>query len=182
MTRLYDQADYIGGMSGGQYVYNYKACIPGSLSENCEALTIPHTLVDPCNPPDSVDLADLVDQSYTITQGMQSYTHPQPTISPLFCEVSTTYSMPSHTLTTNPISEPTAGSRRFDIFYDADLRPITESQTPLNTVVNVRGHSKYTYGGALDFEKTVSKDFDLTILNPCIDTAYFEILPRALPP
>ena len=54
--------------------------------------------------------------------------------------------MPTHTLTEDPISEPLADTRRFEIFYDADLRPITENQNPLNTVVTTTGYSKYTYG------------------------------------
>jgi len=38
LTVSYDSDDYLNGMSGGQYIYNYKVCIPNSLFENCEDL------------------------------------------------------------------------------------------------------------------------------------------------
>ena len=67
MTTTYNSQNYIDGMAGGAYTYKYKVCIPNSLSENCQDLDVVQTLVDPCNPPTSINLAPLTDQTYTIT-------------------------------------------------------------------------------------------------------------------
>ena len=59
MSTTYDSTDYLGGMAGGDYTYKYKVCIPNSVPENCADLNVEQTLIDPCNPPTSVDLPAL---------------------------------------------------------------------------------------------------------------------------
>ena len=55
--------------------------------------TYTFTLVDPCNPPDSVTAGTpLTNQEYTITDNTQTYTHPENwVITPDYCPLSYTY-------------------------------------------------------------------------------------------
>lgn len=38
MFRTYDSNDYLNGMSGGDYYYNYDVCIPDALITHCVQL------------------------------------------------------------------------------------------------------------------------------------------------
>lgn len=177
MTTTYDSGDYLGGMAGGDYTYKYKVCIPNSVPENCADLDVEQTLVDPCNPPTSVDLPALENQTYVLTDTSFPYTHAAPVVDPDYCEVSTSYNIPAFIDGSTAVSEPVNDDKTFNIFYDDNLNPLDEG--PTTVTVTVTGSSKYDYG-ADNVSGTDSEPFDVDYENPCIDPAYVNIVPKTM--
>jgi len=90
--------------------------------------TYTFTLVDPCNPPDSVTAgAALENQEYTITDTTKTYTHPENwVITPAYCPLSYTYEIAD--ITNMPgASAITRVDKTFSFYYDSDLIPLEES-------------------------------------------------------
>ena len=90
--------------------------------------TYTFTLVDPCNPPDSVTAGvALENQEYTITDTTKTYTHPENwVITPDYCPLSYTYEIADITNMTGA-SAITLDGDIFSIYYDSDLIPLEES-------------------------------------------------------
>ena len=105
-------------MSGGNYIYKYQACIPNSIRRNCEPLNIGHTLIDPCNPPNSISLPTLDTKTYTITDTLKQYEHPEAIVDPPYCKVSFEYDLPILNNGVTPVSYPVPDSRTAEYFYD----------------------------------------------------------------
>jgi hypothetical protein len=111
MVRTYDSSHFLGGMSGGDFTYEYTVCIPNSVPENCAALNVPHKMIDPCNPPSSVVQLALTNQEYTITGVFMPYVHESFTMEPNYCTQDIQYTIPAN----SGITEPTGDDLTFNI-------------------------------------------------------------------
>ena len=69
--------------------------------------------------------------------------------------------------------------RTFNIFYDANLAPLTEG--PTTVTVTVTASSKYDYGVGNNFSTQDDETFDVNYLNPCINSAFVDIVPATMP-
>ena len=87
-TWNFTPSDYTSmGIPPGDYTFTY--CVVSGAEK--ETFTINVTLPDPCDPPTSFSVADFVDQSYTLSDVGQEYTHPAVTIEPDFCTFDPVY-------------------------------------------------------------------------------------------
>ena len=60
VKRTFTSTDYTNGLTPGTYVTTYKVCVTEALTV-CEEITVSHTLLDPCDPPNSVTLGEMTD-------------------------------------------------------------------------------------------------------------------------
>lgn len=102
-----------------------------------------------------------------------SYTLPVTTIDPAFCVIDFTYTVPD---LANGNSAITRTEQVFDFFYNTDLSPVTPTPQTLTVTVLATSDSLYTKANAAS---TVTKSFDLTFSNPCIDLTYVKLDPPA---
>ena len=88
------------------------------------------TLIDPCNPPNSLTPPNLVDQVYTLTDpNAPSYTIGEFTLDPAYCENPITLEYSITALTSvepgAPTSAITQTDKVFDFFYNFELKDLT---------------------------------------------------------
>ena len=77
----------------GEYTVTITGTADHSVDQVTKTATFILTLVDPCDPPDSLISADFTNQEYTITNDSHpDYVHPEFEISPDFCTFEYSYS------------------------------------------------------------------------------------------
>ena len=129
------------------------------------------SLVDPCDPPQSITSPGLTNQVYTITDANATpYTHPSFTSDPVYCPIEYTYSETKLSAGDSAISSLGATT---EFFYDKDLAPLGQTQT-----VTVTATSNSIYG-TTQTQVVQSDTYELSFLNPCIDTNFVTLTPTA---
>ena len=101
-----------------------------NTAEQCIIVEV--ELKDPCNPPDLVQAAPLMDQIYIITDpNHPDYELPEFTVQPDYCEV--VYGCDLGSIINDQGAPDTAitqrDSKTFEFFYDKDLAPVRLAQT-----------------------------------------------------
>ena len=144
---------------------DYTVTITGTVAKKptlSDDATFTITVVDICDPPSSLDTADLTDQLYPLTK--TDYANYTPTgyvtIVPDFCPYTTAIST---TLLTNTESAITEASGVFSFLYSKEIDTTTESQT---TTITVTHDSIYTATSTPAV--TSSTDFVTTFDDPCV--------------
>ena len=135
------------------------------------------TLEDPCDPPNQIIKPVYVNQVYTITDADATpYVIPEFSVDPIFCPIDYSYDISylvdSNNADISAITQDTVNERKFSFFYDSDLVILDQSQ---KVTVTASSNSKYTATEAL--KKIVIASWDLTFLNPCIDTEFVTLTP-----
>lgn len=143
-------------MTPGTYITTYTVCVAEAPTE-CTTVTSTHTLTDPCSPPTSVTLADMTDQSYTLSDSTKNYPVSAAsivTVDPAYCP----------TIFSNVNIEALANGNKavtvtntpalldFNIFYIADLTPVLP--TPQTSTVTVTVETSSLYPTASTEKKT----------------------------
>ena len=143
----------------GVFTVTIEGTVEGSDGPETQEAEIKITLLDPCDPPVSVDRVPLTNQSYRIGDPSATpYTHPNFVVSPDFCPLTYTYSE------TTLLDGSTAISRTdktFTFSYDMESA-IDQTQT---VTITAKSDSKYPTSYP---KKTDSETFDLTFVNPCL--------------
>ena len=157
-----------GQVIPGVYTFTYKVSVPESPGV-FKTFTVDYTVNDPCDPPDSLAVPTLTDQSYVIGDTAKTYVHADFVPVPAYCPFDISYTIESLTNTNEPITVVEA-DKTFTIDYIADLTPVTEG--PLNVKITAVSKSKYT---TVNTPLTKENDFDVSFSNPCVDSAYVTI-------
>jgi len=104
-------------------VYTYDVST-GDEAVLTKQFTFTVTLVDPCDPPTSVQVVALTDQVYTITDtNVAPYLHPDFVISPAYCPLAYTYDLGAISSVSVP-SAVTRVDKTFSFSYSQDLQPL----------------------------------------------------------
>ena len=83
-------------------------------------------MTDPCDPPTSLTKATMENQSYTLTDTDQSYTHPDFSISPDYCPVDYSYENTVFTDGSNMSATAiTQDGKTSEFFWDTNKSPLT---------------------------------------------------------
>ena len=139
-----------------------------------DQFTIDLVVTDPCDPPTSLTKVDMENQSYTLTDTDQSYSHPDFNISPDYCTLDYSYEdsgfTDSNEMATTAITQDGETS---NFFWDTDKSPLGQTQT-----VTVTGTSKTIYNRN-NAPKTDSTSFTLDFADPCIDANFVTITETA---
>ena len=163
LTFSADSTDYENGVvTPGDYVVTITGTAVTSSDTKTATFTI--SMVDPCDPPVSITSPGLTDQVYTITDtNAADYTHPAFVSNPTYCPIDYSY---SETKLIAGDSAITNVANPFSFLYSKDLAPLDQTQ-----IVTVTATSNSIYGTTNT--KVVEDDtFDLTFLNPCLDTEF----------
>ena len=122
--------DYEAGLAPGDYVFKFKVSTGGSDDAHNLEFDITFTLVDPCDPPESVASGILDDQTYIITDLAKDYQFNAATVTPSYCPVEYTYDVVSFdnesSLKTSAVTEVGELERTLRFFYSDDLSPIDQ--------------------------------------------------------
>ena len=109
-------------------------------------------------------------QSYTLTDTDQSYTHPDFNISPDYCPVEYSYEDTGFTDGGNmPATAITQEGKTSKFFWDTDKSPLGQTQT-----VTITGTSTTIYGRS-NAPETDSTSYILDFADPCIDANFASI-------
>ena len=103
---------------------DYEVTITGKAvtSGQTDVATFVISLVDPCDPPDSIVSPGLTNQVYTITDANASpYMHPEFISDPVYCPIDYTYSETELSAGDSAIS---TLARTTEFFYGKDLEPL----------------------------------------------------------
>ena len=148
----------------------FKVTITGTAGSLTQTAVIEFTLSDPCDPPLSITVASLVDQTYRLADmSAAPYTHADFTVVPDYCPLKYTYSETS--LTDSDGNSDTAISRTdktFTFSYnkdDAPVSPVAQTQT---VTITATSDSKYPTSFP---KKSESASFDLDFTDPCQSSA-----------
>ena len=95
LTYKFNTDDYLsGGYAPGTYVVTIGGTGDNSASSQSQEATFTFTLVDPCDPPASIQVVSLPDQVYTITDDSAPVLIRQDfTSSPAYCPLVYTYTI-----------------------------------------------------------------------------------------
>ena len=138
LTWVFTPTDYsVNGLQPGGYTYTFDVST-GDAPGLTQQFTVELTLVDPCDPPDSLAPVDLIDQSYTITADPLPYTHAEFDVQPAYCPLVYTYSI--DVLANGDDSAITHTERDFSVHYVKDLVPLGQV---LKVEVTARSRSVY---------------------------------------
>lgn len=99
MTQSYSENDYINnGVAPGDYVFTFDVSTDPGNAALTEQFTFTVTLIDPCNPPNSITSAAFTNQQITVTQDdYPDYTHPGFVVDPSYCPITLSYDIASIT-------------------------------------------------------------------------------------
>ena len=153
---------------------DYFITITGTaVNSNTQVTTVLQlTLLDPCDPPNSLVAPALMNQVYTLTDpNAPSYTVGAFTIEPAYCEFTLTYSITTLTsvVANAPDSAITQTGNVFDFFYNNELPDMSQKQTVTVTATSTSSNS----------ELTAQASFDLTFLDACSDSTLVTLTPVA---
>ena len=166
------QAAYLdGSLTPGVFTFNLVGTVVDATSgvtNESKPTTITVTLVDPCDPPNSVvapTTPAFADQSYIITDASKDYTHPDFVVEPLYCPVTYSYVVTDFTDdSSTPASAITRVDETFTFEYGADLSPVSPTAQTQTVTVTATSTSIYT---TVNTAVTASDSFDLSFSSPC---------------
>jgi hypothetical protein len=170
-----DYTDSDSIITPGVYVVTITGTADESEGPVSKDATVEITLLDPCDPPNSVTHRDLVDQSYRLADlSAPTYTHANYDVDPVYCLLTYIYSETKLT-DGEGNADVTAISRddkTFTFFYnkdDAPVSPVAQTQT---VTVTATSDSKYetSYPKKSDFAT-----FDLIFTDPCLSSSYSSV-------
>ena len=148
----------------------FKVTITGTAGSLTQTAVIEFTLSDPCDPPLSITVASLVDQTYRLADmSAAPYTHADFTVVPDYCPLKYTYSETS--LTDSDGNSETAISRTdktFTFSYDKDDAPVSPVAQTQTVTITATSDSKYPTSFP---KKSDSASFDLDFTDPCQSSA-----------
>ena len=121
-----DEDDYVNNVFvPGVFVVTVTGTADASDGPQSKDATIEFTLKDPCDPPVSVAISALTDQTYTLTTTGATYTHPEFSVAPSYCPLTYTYSETTLTDGNGDIdSAIDRTDKTFTFSYDKDDAPV----------------------------------------------------------
>jgi len=125
---------------------DYFITITGTaVNSNTQVTTVLQlTLLDPCDPPNSLVAPALMNQVYTLTDpNAPSYMIGDFTIEPAYCEFTVTYNITPLTLVYQgaPTTAITQSGNVFDFFYNSELPDMSQKQTVTVTATSTSSNS-----------------------------------------
>ena len=127
-------------------------------------------MTDPCDPPTSLTKVAFENQSYTLTDVDQSYTHPDFSISPDYCTFDYSYVIQAFNDGGNDLATVIKrDGRTLNFFWDTNKSPLGQTQsveaTGTSTTIYNRNNAQITDVSA----------FTLDFADPCIDADFVTI-------
>ena len=119
-------ADYLSGRyEPGEYEVTITGTPYKATDGRSDSAKFTITLLDPCDPPVSIESPGLDDQLYLLTAKQESYEHPDFIVTPSYCPIYYSYVIQSLAAGDSAITQPyTEGDTTFTIYYNNDDAPV----------------------------------------------------------
>lgn len=162
-----------GAIPPGQYTVTIRGRPEKALDGRSEDASFILTLVDPCDPPNSITSPSnpgFENQSYILFDAEKVYTHPPFSAVPAECPLKYKYTKTSLSGGASAVEQDALDSKTFKIQWDTDLSPLGQTES-----IRVEVESYSIYGTNAAVVERAEGTFTVGYENPCFNVNFIEL-------